>query len=86
MICVCCYHCGSESLYRAGKSRGGKQRFGCRACGRRSRENPYTGRPAAKEEQIVALLGERTSQRGIARALKVSRVTVAQVMKKSQKS
>jgi len=46
----------------------------------------YTGRPAEKEAQVLALLSERTSQRGIARALKLSRVTVAEVLKKSQKS
>lgn len=69
-----------------GLSVGGKQRYRCRECGRRSRENPYTGRPAEKEAQVLALLAERTSQRGIARALKVSRVTVAEVLKKSQRS
>ena len=69
-----------------GKSAGGKQRFRCRGCGRRSRENPYQGRPAEKEEQVLLLLQERTSQRGISRALKLSRVTVAEMVKKRQNS
>ena len=73
-------------LMKDGFSVGGKQRYRCRACGRRSRENPSTGRSAEKERQVLALLGERTSQRGIARALKVSRVTVAEVLKKTQTS
>lgn len=77
-----CRHCQSEKLVRAGKSAGGKQRLLCCVCGRRSCENPYQGRPAEKEEQVVALLVERTSQRGIARALRVSRVTVADILKK----
>lgn len=65
-----------------GFSAQGKQRFRCRGCGRRSRENPYQGRPPEKEEQVIALLQERTSQRGIARALNISRVTVAEIVKK----
>lgn len=86
MICLSCRHCESAKLVRAGKSAGGKQRWLCRGCGRRSCENPYEGRPAEKEQQVVALLVERTSQRGIARALKLSRVTVADILKKRQSS
>ena len=86
MICVLCIHCGSEKLVRDGKSLGGKQRYLCRGCGRGSSENPYRGRPPEKEEQVLALLQERTSQRGIARALNISRVTVAEIVKKRQNS
>ncbi len=82
MISVLCQHCGSEQLKRDGKSAAGKQRFKCGGCSRRSCENPYRGRPAEKEAQVLALHLERTSQRGISRALKVSRVTVAHLLKK----
>ena len=67
-----------------GFSVGGKQRYRCRGCGRRSREAPYQGRSADTDEQVLALLQERTSQRGISRALKISRVTVAEILKKRQ--
>ncbi len=79
-----CIHCGSERVVRDGKSRGGKQRYRCRGCGRRSREHPYQGRSPAQEEQVLALMQERTSQRGIARALHISRVTVAHILKKKR--
>ncbi len=82
MICVLCEHCGGEHLKRDGKSLVGKQRFKCKGCGRRSCENPYRGRSAEKEAQVLALHLERTSGRGISRALKVSRVTVAELVKK----
>lgn len=86
MISLQCGECGSEGLIRDGKSSTGKQRYRCRGCGKRSSENPYRGRPPEKDAQIVALLHERVSQRGIARALKVSRVTVAQMLKKTPSS
>lgn len=78
-----CAQCGSEQLIRDGKTAGGKQRFRCRSCGRRSNAEPYQSRLPALEGQVLALLNERTSQRGIARALKISRVTVAQILKKT---
>ena len=65
-----------------GQSANGKQRYRCRGCGRRSRENPYQGRPPEKEEQVLALLHERNSQRAVARTLKISRVSVAEIVKK----
>ena len=86
MVGVLCLHCGSEKLVRDGKSVGGKQRYLCRACGRRSRATPYQGRPPEVEEQVLALLQERMSQRGISRALKISRVTVAAIQKKTPSS
>ena len=86
MICVLCARCGSEHLKRDGKSAAGKQRFKCGGCGRRSCENPYRGRSVEKEAQVLALHLERTSQRGISRALKVSRVTVADLLKKRPSS
>ena len=79
VVCLSCRHCGSEPLVR-----GGKQRFLCRVCSRRSCESPYGGPWARKDEQVVALLVERTSQRAIARALNVSRVTVADILKKGR--
>ena len=83
MICVLCIHCGSEKLIKNGKSRGGKQQYVCRGCGRSSVANPQNaGHSEAFQEQIVALYFERPSMRGIQRATGVSRQTLSGWLKK----
>ena len=86
MVCLRCYHCESELIHRDGFNSNGKQRYRCRACGRRSTENPNQGLSGEREAQVWALLNERMSQRGIARALKMSRVSVAAILKKKPKN
>jgi len=86
MVYVVCSHCGDEKLVRDGFSVGGKQRYRCRSCGRRSREKPSQGLSFEREQEVLRLLNERTSQRGIARALKMSRVSVAAIVKKTLNS
>ena len=80
---VLCSHCGSEKLVKDGFSPTGKQRYRCRGCGKRSRENPWAGIGPEQEARVLALANERMSQRGIARALKISRVTVVSILKKT---
>jgi len=83
MVYVPCYHCGSEKLKKNGKSRGGKQQYVCRSCGRSSVANPQSaGHSEAFQEQIVALYFERPSMRGIQRATGVSRQTLSGWLKK----
>ena len=80
-----CLQCNlSEPVIRFGFNRCGTQRLRCKACGKtwtpqaRSRElSPE------KEALIEAALGERLSQRAIARTFKVARSTVQEVLKKS---
>jgi transposase-like protein len=83
VVFVLCSHCGSEKLVKDGFSPTGKQRYRCRGCGKRSREQPWTGVTPEQEAQVLALANERMSQRGIARALKMSRVTVVSILKKT---
>ena len=78
-----CSHCGSEKLVKDGFSPTGKQRYRCRGCGKRSRENPWAGVGLEQEARVLALANERMSQRGIARALKISRGTVVSILKKT---
>ena len=83
MVLVLCSHCGSEQLIKDGFGENGKQRYRCRNCGKRSRERPWTGVTPEQEAQVLALANERMSQRGIARALRMSRVTVVSILKKT---
>jgi transposase-like protein len=80
-----CPHCGqSERVVRRGFNRCGTQRLLCRECGKtwtptgKSRELSRE-----KEALIEKALGERLSQRAIARTLGVNRDTVRAVLKKS---
>ena len=78
---VCCY-CSSTKLVKDGFSPQGKQRYRCRGCGRRSREQPDHGYSEAFKSQILAAYNERMSLRGIERAFGVSRHTVTSWLKK----
>jgi transposase-like protein len=79
-----CYHCGSERVNKSGKTRNGKQRFKCRACGRSLREDRQThGYSLERKEEILRAYEERTSLRGLTRIFGVSRQTVTAWLKKS---
>ncbi|RYF41709.1 MAG: IS1 family transposase [Cytophagaceae bacterium] len=83
MVAIVCRHCGSESLVKSGFGTNGKQRYKCKACGRRSRESPQgQGHEEAFKEQILAAYDERMSQRGIQRAFGVSRQSLSVWLKK----
>ncbi|MBK8183269.1 MAG: IS1 family transposase [Candidatus Competibacteraceae bacterium] len=82
-----CYHCGSERTRKHGKTRNGKQRYQCRACGRSFREQPEApGYTDAAKAQILRAYQERTSLRGLTRIFGVSRNTVSKWLKKSPES
>jgi transposase-like protein len=87
-VTITCIHCGSDRLVRSGLGSNGEQRFLCRACGRRSREQPApNGYPDERRSEILKALHERISIRGIARTFGVSRNTVtARIKKKTAKS
>lgn len=72
-------------MIRFGKNRSGTPRFRCKACGKTWVENPQSrALSPEKADEIVRALAERISQRGIARALKVSRDTIRTLRKKTQ--
>jgi len=90
MVMMTCSHCGSVRIHKDGlcevdQSGEQAQRYRCRECGKRSSEHSRSRRRAVtaeKEAQVLALMNERMSQRGIARALKMSRNTVISILEK----
>jgi transposase-like protein len=84
-IRLTCCHCGSENIVRNGFTSNDKQRFLCKACGRRSRENPQpNGYTRERREEILHAYQERSSLRGLTRTFGVSRNTVTGWLKKRQ--
>ena len=83
-----CPHCGQvEPVVRFGFTQGGRQRLRCKECCKTwSPEAKSRTLSAEKEALIAKALGERLSQRAIARSLSAGRETVRQVLKKSLSS
>jgi transposase-like protein len=78
-----CQHCESRNLVRNGLAAGGRQRYLCRDCGQRSREQPRTNAYSEEErEQILRAYDARSSLRGLSRTSGVSRQTVTAWLKK----
>ncbi len=83
-INLTCRHCGSDNIVRNGLTANGKQRFLCRDCGRRSRQNPQpNGYTDEQREEILRAYHERSSLRGLSRTFGVARNTVTGWIKKS---
>lgn len=86
-LTVLCQHCQSQNLIRFGLSPAGKQRYLCRDCGRRSRDNPTSNAYSDEErELILRAYDERSSLRGLSRTFGVSRNTVTSWIKKRNQS
>ena len=82
-ITLRCQRCQSERLVRNGLAPDGRQRYLCRDCGQRSRENPRTNAYSEEErDQILRAYDERSSLRGLSRTFGVSRNTVTTWIKK----
>jgi transposase-like protein len=82
-ITLQCHHCQSERLVRNGLAPDGRQRYLCRDCRQRSRENPRANAYSEQErEQILRAYDERSSLRGLSRTFGVSRNTVTGWIKK----
>ncbi len=83
-----CPHCAQvEPVVRFGFTEGGRQRLRCKECCKTwSPEAKSRTLSAEKEALIVKALGERLSQRAIARSLSAGRETVRKVLKKSLSS
>jgi len=86
MVAISCPHCHqTEPVIRFGTNRCGTQKLRCKACRKVFTPQPKSRAVTAqKEAAILRSLAERTSQRGIARALKVSRLTIREVRKRGQ--
>ena len=84
-ITLQCQHCQSEQLVRNGLAPDGRQRYLCRNCGQRSRQEPRTNAYSELErEQILRAYDERSSLRGLSRTFGVSRNTVTKWIKKKE--
>lgn len=82
-ITLQCQHCQSQRLVRNGLAPDGRQRYLCRDCQQRSREQPRTlAYSEAEREQILRAYDERSSLRGLSRTFGVSRNTVTAWLKK----
>ena len=87
---VHCSGCQSDNVIRFGTNATGKQRYRCRDCKRAFVEHPQVARngnrlnEAEFVAQVVAAYQERSSMRGVARVFKISRTTLAKLLKKSQ--
>ena len=78
-----CQHCQSQRLVRNGLAPDGRQRYLCRDCSKRSREEPRSNAYTEQErEQILRAYDERSSLRGLSRTFGVSRNTVTGWIKK----
>jgi transposase-like protein len=84
VITQTCPHCKSARCKRFGTNRSGSARCRCNACNKTFTPHPHSrAMTDHKEAQIVAALQERISQRGIARTLKVARLTIRNIRKKA---
>ncbi len=77
-----CAACGSAHIRRNG-SAAGHAKYQCKSCGHPARFVPAAVAKAARYAQADQVLVERNSQRSIARATGLARVTVARRVKKS---
>ena len=77
-----CAKCSRAQIRRNGHL-AGHARYQCKACGHQARFVPAAIDRAARYAQVERLLVGRNSQRSIARATGVSRMTVAKLAKKS---
>ena len=86
-VTVLCQHCQSQNIIRFGLAPNGKQRYLCRDCGRRSRDDPSSNSYSEEErEQILRAYSERSSLRGLTRTFGVARNTVTTWIKKRNQS
>jgi transposase-like protein len=81
-ITVMCRHCGSDRLEKDGFAPNGKRKYLCRACGKKSRQDPAGPRPTEERKaEILRAYQERQSMRGIARTFRISRNTLTEWVK-----
>ncbi len=82
---VLCRHCQSQNVIKHGRDKRNVQRFRCRDC-QRTFQKPEQDRSytPAFRAQVLAAYQERASMRGVARVFGISRLTLADWLKKSQ--
>jgi len=84
MINIPCRKCGSVNIRKNGLTEAGAQKYHCKACNFYGTLITQEDKQKKKEELIEKLLCECVSQRGIARAARVSRNRVIAHIKKKK--
>ena len=84
---IFCPHCQqAENVTKAGKSDAETQRYKCKDCHKTFATHPKTRQiTPEKEELILAHLVERTSIRGICRAIKCAPNTIYKILEKNRR-
>jgi transposase-like protein len=84
-VTISCPHCGeTDKVIRFGTNRSGTARCRCHACGKTFTLHPKSLKLSPEKEAVILnCLAERISQRGIARSLHVSRLTIRTLRKKT---
>ncbi len=85
---IICPHCKDvDSLVRHGHTKGGNQRYRCRACSKTFCLNPGTSaHPHQFKQQVLAACHERASLRGVCRVFGISRNTLADWLEKKSRA
>ncbi len=82
---VLCRHCQSRNVIKHGRDKRSVQRFRCRDCARTfQKPEADRGYTPAFRAQVLAAYQERASMRGVSRVFGISRLTLADWLKKSQ--
>ena len=77
-----CSSCISDYVIKNGYSKGGKQKYKCRDCGKQFVLNPQNQISEEKKEMVDRLLLEKISLRGIGRSLGISFSWIKSYVKK----
>ena len=78
-----CAKCGSDQIRRNGRSQG-HARYQCKACRHQAHFVPAAVAKAAQHAQVDQWLGERNSPRSTERVTGISRMSIAQQIKKAR--
>ena len=82
MITITCRICNSYEIKKNGHTKSGQQKYHCYSCDFYGTLYTKENEKKIKHNLIEKLHLERISQRGISRIAKVSRKTIASVLKK----
>jgi transposase-like protein len=81
-----CTKCQSEHIVKNGKTKAGRQKYRCKACGSYGTLNPSVQYTPERKAEILRAYHERSSLRGIERTFGVARQTVAKWLKEKANS
>jgi len=80
-----CRHCESTNLRRNGRSKTGKQKYHCKACGAYDTLGPTVAYTSERRAEILKAYHERSSLRGLERTFGVTRQTVANWLRQADR-